>query len=101
MIDEQDRETIPFEELEHRAVMAEQKAREAKKKLLSTVGILLSTALDALSARVRVIFSVALMATIFAFSMYEPTILRVVAATIFGGLLIVAGMFKDGGDNAR
>ena len=98
MINQEDRETLPFEVLEQRAAMAEQRAKDAKKKLLQTVEQILTVALDALSTRVRVIFSLALTAALFAFAMYEPTVLRVIAATIFGGLMIVAGMFKGGGD---
>lgn len=95
MIDEQDRQTLPFEELEHRAAIAEQKAVEAQRRVKATFSEVISAALDVLSAKARVIFSLLLMAGLFAYSMIDPNFYRVAAATIFGGLLILAGLFKE------
>jgi hypothetical protein len=99
MIDEHDRSTVPFEELEHRAAVAEQKAKDAKKNLQATFATIASAALDALAARARVVFFVVLMASLFAYSMIEPSFLRVGAATLFGLLLILAGLFKEKKDD--
>ena len=95
MIDDEDVQTIPFEVLEQRATVAEEKAKAAKKQVQATFATIASAALDVLSQRARAFFSLSLMATLFAGSMWEPSALRVAAATIFGGLLILAGMFKD------
>lgn len=95
---EDDVRQVPFEELEHRAVVAEQRAVEAKKKVQQTFAVIASAALDALSAKARAIFSLLLMAGLFAYSMVDPSTLRLAGATIFGGLLILAGLFKESKD---
>jgi hypothetical protein len=94
MIDQDERQ-VPFEELEHRAAEAEKKAVAARQSIKATFSVIASAALDAVAARARVIFFVVLMAGLFAYSMWEPTALRVAAATIYGGLCILAGLFKE------
>ena len=81
---ETDERQIPFEVLEQRAAVAEQKAVAAKKNLQATFAVIANAALDALAARARVYLSMLLTAALFVYSMIDPTVLRVAAATIFG-----------------
>ena len=100
MIDEYGVEQVTFEELEHRAVEAQNKAIEQKKRIQATFATIASAALDALASRAVVIYSLSLVAGAFAWALYDPTIIRTATATIFAGVLIFAGLFKaQGGSN--
>ena len=96
MIDEEDKQTLPFKVLEQRAAVAETKAITAEKKLKDEFAKIIRIALGVLSQKARVIYSMTLMAALYVFSMVEPSILRVSAAFLFSLCLIHAGMFKDG-----
>jgi hypothetical protein len=88
-------ENMTFEELEHRAAVQEQRAVEAKKKVMATFATIANAALVALSVKALVIYSLTLMAGAFAWSLADPSVLRVAAATIFSLILILAGVFKE------
>jgi hypothetical protein len=91
-------EQITFEAMEHKAVQAQEKAVATKKQVQTTFYAIANAALDALSARALVIYSLTLMAGAFAWSLADPSVLRLASATIFSGVLILTGVFKGGSD---
>lgn len=88
-----------FEEMEMRAVQAKEEAEKARKRVKDVFSTVIRLALDALSEKALVFFSLSLTAGAFAWSLADPSVLRTATATIFAGVLILAGVFKKGGDN--
>jgi len=74
---------IAFEEMEHRAEIAKQKAQKAQKGIMETFAVIANASLEALSK--RVFLFVALIGTIslFAWVMIAPDLIRLAAALSF------------------
>lgn len=96
MYDEEPQQ-IPFEEMEHRAAVAEQKAKEAKKAVQKTFAEIANAALVMMSAKALVFVSLFLVAGLFWYAMSVDSVVRLCGATVFGGLLILSGVFKNHG----
>lgn len=88
-----DERQVTFEEIEHRAKLAVKKKEEFWMKIMRV-------ALDALSERIVIFFSLSGSAALFAWSMVDPSVLRLISASIFTGMTFLPALFKGARKNA-
>jgi hypothetical protein len=88
-------QTMSFEELEARAMTREQNAKLAEKKVRDQFALIARVALDALSKRIFLFASLAATVGLFAFSMAEPSVLRLISASAFAGLVFLPTLYKE------
>ena len=92
--EEDEKKQVPFEELEHRAVVAEKRAVAAKKNVIKTFSEIATAALDALADRGILFLTLLLSVGMWLWAMAEPSALRLIAAGVCTGMTFLPTLFK-------
>lgn len=78
-----------FEEMEHRAILAKERAEQAQRDTRAAFATIATGALKALSERSMVLYALTMAFGLFAWSMIEPSTIRLVIAGMFSVLVFL------------